>query len=233
MSGRAVLVTGGHSHPPELSQASLTAVLAAAGLQVDVSPDVEEAFRTLADGGPDLLVVNALRFTMGHPRYDEYRQEWAFSLSAPAREAVEGWVTAGGALLALHTALVSFDDWAGWGDLLGGSWDWDRSGHGPIGPVDVRVGASSSLGAGPASFTLTDECYVDLDVRDDVEMVATMSEDAGPVQPACWVRSHGAGRVATSALGHDLRSLDDPSHRALLAGLLAWLVPDLTEDDLP
>jgi hypothetical protein len=144
---------------------------------------------------------------------------------------MERWVASGGALLALHTALVSFDDWPGWGDLIGGAWDWDRSGHGPVGPVDVRCGGHDSLE--DAGFTVTDECYVDLDLRDDVVVAATMTQAGGPTQPACWVRRHGGGRVATSALGHDLRSLDDPEHRTLLSGLIAWLLANHPEDPSP
>jgi len=44
--------------------------------------------------------------------------------------AIESTITqdieGGGGLLALHTAVICFDDWAGWKALLGGQWRWGR-----------------------------------------------------------------------------------------------------------
>ena len=226
MSGSALVLTGGHSHPAELSGPALAAVLAEVGLTASFEEDIETALCSLAVTGPDLLVVNALRWTMGHPRYGEFREEWALSPSDEARDAVEAWVGDGGALLALHTALVCFDDWPGWGDLLGGSWDWDRSHHPDLGPVVVECSAEHSLTRGLGEFTVDDECYVDLDRRADLEVVATMTVPGEEPQPAAWLRTVGEGRVAASTLGHDLRSLDEPGHRALLGRLVGWLLDD-------
>lgn len=231
MTGTALVVTGGHSHPPDLSAPALTAVLAEAGLTAVFEQDIEAGLRSLISTDPELLVVNALRWTMAHPRYAEFREEWALSLSHEARDAVEAWVGDGGALLALHTALVCFDDWPGWGDLLGGSWDWDRSRHPDCGPVQVECSAEHSITAGVAPFTVEDECYVDLALRPGIEVVATMTVPGEDSQPAVWVRREGGGRVAVSTLGHDLRSLDEPGHRALLGRLVRWLLAGEGIDD--
>jgi type 1 glutamine amidotransferase len=209
-----------------MSAAALTAVLDGAGLDTVVVEDLESGLEGLADAAPDLVVVNALRWRMGHPRYDEFRDQWAFSLSDAGRASLTDWVGAGRPLLALHSALICFDDWPGWGDLIGGAWDWDRSHHPPVGPVDVSCRRGSPLTEGLDDFTVTDECYVDLRLGPDCDVVATMTAEGCDRQPACWVRHDAGGRVAASALGHDLRSLDDPAHRALLRRLIDWLLSD-------
>ncbi|MEL7210646.1 MAG: ThuA domain-containing protein, partial [Actinomycetota bacterium] len=226
---RALVVTGGHSHPSEDSVPSLEAVLGATGFDLQVSEDPEAAFVGLAAAPPDLLVVNALRFTMADERYAELRERWALSLGPEARDAVVGYVEGGGRLLGLHTALVSFDDWDGWGDLLGGSWDWGRSSHGPLGEVEVTVADTHPVLRGVRSFTVTDECYAHLALRAGNVELATMVQDGVETQPASWIRRAGSGRVAVSALGHDRRSLDHPEHRRLLVGLVEWLDAHATD----
>jgi hypothetical protein len=224
--GSALLLTGGHSHPPDLSVSALTALLDDTGLEAVVTEDLEAGLVGLAEAAPDLVVVNAGRWTMGHPRYDDYRDRWALSLSTAARDALTDWVAAGRPLLALHTALVCFDDWPEWGDLIGGAWDWEHSRHPPVGTVEVTYRPGSPLVDGLADFAVTDECYVDLSLRPGNEVVATMAAEGCDPQPACWVSRAAGRRVVTSTLGHDLRSLDHPAHRALLGRLIDWLLSD-------
>ncbi len=230
-AGTALILTGGHSHPPELSIPALTEVLAGHGFDPVVTvEDVESTLSGLRHAPPDLLVVNALRWTMRHPRYDDHRAQWATALSAQDRLALSGFVRGGGSLLAMHTALVCFDDWPAWSDLIGAAWDWDRSHHPPIGAVEVRFDGHP-VTDGIATFTVTDECYTDLRFRPGNQVVATVLASEGAAQPACWLREVGRGRVATSTLGHDLRSLDHPAHRALLARLLTWLTTTETDHE--
>lgn len=226
----ALLLTGGHSHPPELSMPTLSQVVTDAGLRPVVVTDLEASLAGLADSPHALLVVNALRFTMAHPRYEPFRNEWALSLSNSARDALADWVESGRPLLALHTALVSFDDWPEWGDLIGGRWDWERSSHPPLGTVEIQCDAEHPVTAGLGPFNVTDECYTDLDVRGGNTIVATAMA-GGDAQPACWLREVDGCRVAVSTLGHDLQSLDQPQHRRLLTRLIDWLLDSSSTDE--
>ncbi len=224
------MLTGGHSHPAELSANALAAVLTDAGLRPVVETDLEAALAGLDESDHSLMVFNALRFTMEHQRYDEFRSEWAFSLSSTGRSALTRWVRSGRPLLALHSALVSFDDWPEWGDLIGGRWDWARSHHPPLGEVEIRCDPDHPVTTGLGTFTLFDECYLDLAVGDDNTVVATAHVPGADPQPACWLRAVDESRVAVSAPGHDLRSLDRVEHRALLARLVTWLLDPPPEE---
>ena len=98
-----------------------------------------EALPPLLADGADLLVVNACRFRMLDERYtDEQRDEWATEATPMVRQAIREHLPAGRPLLGLHAASICFDDWPEWADLLGGAWQWEPSGHGPVAPLTLR-----------------------------------------------------------------------------------------------
>ena len=147
------------------------------------------------------------------------------SLSDEGRAAITEHIARGGALLALHTAVICFDDWAGWGDMLGARWVWGRSSHPPFGRVDVRpTQKPGTLAAGLEAFGLDDEVYQGLEIDADVTPFAEARarDAASGWQPAAWTREHGGGRVAVDLLGHDSASLEMPAHRELLRRAALW-----------
>src|SRR5688572_4897347 len=126
---RAVIIAGGVHHPMDASVPSLKARLADIGVESDAVEDVEEGCRMLASGRYDLLTFSAIRFRMAAPQYEQYRARWALEFSEAGREAIRGHLRRGGALFAVHTATIAFDDWPEWGEILGGRWVWGQSGH--------------------------------------------------------------------------------------------------------
>lgn len=207
-----LLLTGGRGHPAESSAASLKELFGDCDLDVDATEDTEAGLARLDPEHHVLLVVNALRFTMTDPRYDDVRTEHAFSLSAAGQNAISDWHRGGNPILSLHTGVICFDDWSGWAELLGGRWDWARSSHAPIGTFDVHTDDDT--------FKVFDECYQDLDVAADVDILAT----SGDGHPLVWLADHAAAPVAVDVLGHDARSLDHPGHRRLLTSLVLRLL---------
>jgi type 1 glutamine amidotransferase len=152
-----------------------------------------------------------------HERYAPHRARWSFALSAEGRAAIEGHLARGGALLGLHTASICFDDWPGWGGILGGAWRWGRSSHPPFGPVEVRLDARDHpLLAGLGDFELRDEVYGDLDLQPGLVPLAHARATGGGWHPVLWEREVGPGRVAYDALGHDVASLSHPVHRRIV-----------------
>ena len=222
---KAVLLTGGWAHPAEATIEPLVDLLGEAGYEVAITEAVEALPPLLGDTA-DLLVVNACRFRMLDERYtQEQRAEWATEVPPLVRDAVRSHVDAGRPLLGLHAAAICFDDWPEWADLLGGAWQWEASTHGPVAPFAVTVAADHPVTEGIGPFTIEDECYEHLVVADDAAPFLT-GEAGGRTHTLGWTRDADRARVAYCALGHDQRSLHDPTHRRLLRNILAWLAGD-------
>ena len=215
---RALIYNGGHGHPFAETTAALSDLLAARGAAVAVETDFQACVGRLE--AADLLVVNALRWTMTqHEKYAPFRAALAYRPPPGLMDRLVAWVAAGGRLMAMHTAVICFDTEPGWLDLLGGGWRWGVSHHPPLGPLRIqRVGER----AGGACFDLVDEAYHHLALAPDAVVRATCALDEGP-QPVAWTRAWGAGQVAVDTLGHDRRSLETPDHAQLIGDLLDGL----------
>ena len=227
---RNLIIAGGVHHPMEASVPSLTARLAEIGVESDAVEDVEEGCRLLAGGGYELLTFSAIRFRMDAPQYEQYRERWALAFSEVGRQSIRAHLQRGGALLAVHAASIAFDDWPGWGDILGGRWVWGQSGHPPFGTAEVQFlnGAASPLTAGLPDFQCEDEVYGSLWVAPDVTPLARArplkGADGGPGawMPVLWTRNWQGGRVVYDALGHDAASLKHPVHKRLMKRAALW-----------
>ena len=215
---RNLVIVGGITHPFAAAGAELAAMLAPRGIESECTEDVEAGLARVARGEFDLLTIYALRWSMTqHEKYAPHRARWSFALSAEGRAAIEGHLARGGALLGLHTASICFDDWPGWGRILGGAWRWGRSSHPPFGPVEVRLDARDHpLLAGLGDFELRDEVYGDLDPQPGLVPLAHARATGGGWHPVLWEREVGPGRVAYDALGHDVASLSHPVHRRIV-----------------
>lgn len=219
---RAIVYSDGYNHPFAESGAALCDLARDVGLAVTPVNSIGGA---LAELGPaDLLIVNALRWSMTqNEKYAPDRAQWAFALPDEDMRRIENHVAAGGALLAMHTATICWDNQPGWPQLLGGGWQWGVSHHPPIGPIRVTLTAEGrDLSAGPVDFEIVDEAYHHLSPAPDCIILAEVDTGEGP-QPVAWLRRHGAGRIGVDALGHDGRSLRAEGHAALVAAMLDWL----------
>jgi uncharacterized protein len=218
---RAVVLTGGPTHDFPATTGCLSTLLCEQGLTAEPYEDVDDGLRALP--GASLLVVNALRWTMRGPgtpeRYRERAAEEGVSPAADARAALAEHLAGGGGVLAMHTAVICFDDWPGWGATLGGAWRWGRSSHPPLGEMAVEVAAPAHpLVAGLADFVIVDERYSDLDRGPDPRTPLLVADG----QPMLWTREHGNGRVVYDALGHHPASYAVPEHREIVRRAIRW-----------
>lgn len=221
-----LLLSGGPTHTFEETSPIVAGHLAEEGVASTIVTDPDEAFARLADEPHawDLLTVNALRWRMEADRYAAQRASWAYELGPDQERALDAYVRGGGGVLALHTAVICFDAVPAWHRLTGASWDWDRSSHPPLGPVEVTItpaGAAHPVTAGLGDFTIHDEAYGFLDVEPDVVALATAPH--GDTQhPVVWARAIDRGRVVTDLLGHGAESMAHPDHAAILRAAARW-----------
>lgn len=226
---RALIVAGGATYAHDFTDAGATVaeMLRLHGVEVAaVVAHPDDVPQAIADTTPNVVVTHMLWWRMLADRYAPYRDEWAYSTSDALATALPAYVAGGGGLVALHTSTISFDDWSGWGDLLGGQWNWERSFHPPLGPVHVRIatGVDHEITRGAADFDTDDEVYAHLDLRPGVEPLAYGTHPDGSEHPVLWAWHHGAGRVAVLGLGHDRSALEHPSTRALVVRCADWAV---------
>lgn len=224
---RIRVITGGpdYAHDfvgPHGTGPALAAVLRGAGHEVDCTDDIESGF--LGCGEVDVVVINALRWRMLADQYQQWRNQWAFSPSPQARRNIVDFVEGGGGLVACHTAMICFDDWDQWGELLGGTWVWGTSSHPAPAPVHVTMTHTSHpVVAGLADMQLVDEVYGDVAMGHDITVLATARRYADDAdQPVVWTRFAGRGRVVVNGFGHDVASITTPSHQQLLQQAVAW-----------
>ena len=237
-----LIIVGDPFHPPETQAPSLTAILASVGIESDVEEDVEAGCRKLAGGKYDMLTFSAARWRMLHETSGPVNPEaipppshpdprWALSLSESGREAIRKHLRDGGALLAMHSAAIAFDDWPEWGDIVGARWVWGQSGHPALGPVEARFipASASPLVADLPPFECEDEAYGGMWIAPGVKSLAEVRAVAPGVSgpgstwtPALWTRQWQGGRVVYDALGHASPSLNHPVHRRLVARAALW-----------
>ena len=241
---RNLLLSGGYRHAHDFAATSQAHAenWSQVGIDSVITDDIDSALTDLTTDAYDLVTVNALRWTMRADRYTADRPHFAFSLSTTARAALTDFVHSGGGLVALHTASICFDDWSGWGDLVGATWNWTVSSHPPVGEFHVEVATDTHpITADIGDFVVTDEVYRDLDHHGDRVVLAVAGDRAdgaggapdngGPdndggaeaeVQALMWVRSVGDGRVFHDALGHGPTSVRQPNHATLLQRGARW-----------
>lgn len=211
-------------HPPAPMEGALTELLAARATSLSVVTDptaASDAIDAAMAGSCDLLVVSACWFSMTQDRYSD--QQRAVNAVGPARQprrAIEDAWRGGCPVLALHTGIISFDDWAAWPMILGGRWNWETSWHPPPGPLHVVPEPGATVAVEP--FSVVDEEYQGLEVLPSSRVVAR-SENGHPL---LWTSQQAGGRAAVSLLGHDSGSLREPRHQAALHGLIDWLTED-------
>jgi type 1 glutamine amidotransferase len=216
---------GGIFHDFDSMAQALVDVMAQAGIACELSDDLDHCAQRLERGGIDLFTVYALRWRMlNGDKYAPYRRQWALEVSPQARQSIERHVSDGGGLLALHTAVICFDDWPAWGRMLGGAWVWGQSHHPARQRVEVQLLAGNHpVTSGLPDFSLVDELYQALAFEPGAQVLAsgrTLGDERR--HPVAWAHQFGAGRVLCDTLGHDADALRQPAHAELLQRAAHW-----------
>ena len=153
------------------------------------------------------------------------------TLTDAQREGLLGFVADGGGYLGVHSAsdLTSVGDGDGGLDhrdepfpelreLVGGHF----TGHPEQSAFGVEVVDDHPVTEGVDGFDVFDEPY-EVEVDDDVRVLARMDHPDLPDHPVVWVKAYGDGRVCYASLGHTEEAFDHESYRRLLRNAVAWV----------
>lgn len=223
---RNCILTGGHTHSFPLAAPALAQLLEGHGIASKIDFDIDAGLDAVDRECPDLLTVYALRWTMATgDKYAKDRAQWSYALPARGRSVIESHLARGGGLLALHTAIICFDDWPEWSRILGGAWRWGHSSHPSVGNVEVTPSSPDDpLLRGLPPFELTDEVYTDLAFEAPIQPILRARAGSGEWQPVVWKHSWGKGRVVVDTLGHDASAFTHSVHRRIVARAALWAI---------
>ena len=134
------------------------------------------------------------------------------------------FVSAGTALLALHSAVNAFGDSEHWPRLIGGRWVEGKSAHPPIGEAVFDIVGSHPIVSGMGPIHAFDEQYRGLEMALSSEPLL-VTRQASEVHPVAWVAEPtGRGRSVYDGMGHDTRSYDSSERITLLRREISWLL---------
>jgi hypothetical protein len=220
----SLIITGGWAHDFDGSVPALVELLRGINFDVDVAWDVADSGTLMQQKNYELIVAYACWFQMKDDRYsDEQRSVWARSTSSEWKAALQKQQAGGAGLLALHTSVICFDDAPDWAQWVGGSWAWGVSNHPQPSDVQVVCVATHPIVDGVKPFVVHDEQYMQVD-RNGETTVLTETIGIDGNHASMWVRGERGARSVYSALGHDQRSLVQPTHQQLLRRAALWAI---------
>ncbi len=135
-------------------------------------------------------------------------------------------------VVVLHHAVVSFQDWPEYEQIIGGRYPKPPAGqpqvtdvvgylHDQEVPVTI-VAKDHPITAGLKDFTIHDEIYWGFRVGKDITpLLSTTNEKSG--KPLAWTRQQGRSRLVYLQLGHDHQAWDNPNYPVLVARSIRWV----------
>jgi type 1 glutamine amidotransferase len=148
----------------------------------------------------------------------------------------------GKGFIGVHSATITFTDWAEYGEMIGGYFDEHPWGTFDA-PILVEDPAFPGMKQWPSSFVLKDEIYQIRNFsRDKVRVL--MRLDASKLDLAnsrvhradrdfavTWAKMYGKGRVYYSTLGHPDQNWDRPEMQTMYVEAIKWAM-GLTDGDV-
>jgi type 1 glutamine amidotransferase len=234
---------GAHDHSSRVNaRAAMTAIAQASGGQFTVTLRTDPSgLDAAALAQYDALVF----FTCGELPPD-----------APLRAALFDYVAAGKGFVGFHSATASFNSWPEWGPFIGAHFVNHGSDNVP-GTVRIEDPNHVAMQGFSNPFSWTDEFYLFRGPEHDTvtsftrrDLHVLMNLDPATPTPArptaqpefpqldatdlplAWTRTHGAGRVFYSALGHRPEVWDHAQFRAHALAAIRWALFDGDADGL-
>ncbi len=151
------------------------------------------------------------------------------------REHFETFLRRGGGVVVLHDGVVSDDQHVWCKEVIGGAWIWKRNAPDKAGTTwhEGEVGvyvvdADHPITRGLSNFDWKDEVYNQMDMADDVRVLAQSFVDVFNIWPQMWTyeKTRPGGerpyRAFVSLPGHEYDVFNTPHYRAVLLRGIAW-----------
>ncbi len=210
MNQRIVFHVGGPSMHPTDAQAGL--IRKWLGKEYDCTIcEGGMAFERLADC--DLLVLMGLYWTKSHIAYRPLTEE--------QRRAFGAYAAAGRPILVHHAAIISYDDWPRFAELVGFQWVWRKTNHAPYADFKVTVVPTGHpIVAGVADYQIRDELYYDVQIAKGWNVtVHAEAEWQGRKHPLILT----APRRVYLANGHNMEAFECPALKQIWINAVRWL----------
>jgi type 1 glutamine amidotransferase len=133
-----------------------------------------------------------------------------------ALAALDGYVSAGGGLLGVHSATASFKEQTHYFEILGGRF----IGHGAVEDFEVRR-TREDIFSGLDRFVVKDELYLH-ELQPGIEIHFT-AKHAGQDVPVVWTYHYGQGRVCYAVPGHTTATMRNKAYQQVLQRGLVWV----------
>ncbi|HYW79076.1 MAG TPA: ThuA domain-containing protein [Thermoguttaceae bacterium] len=137
------------------------------------------------------------------------------------KEAIERIVEQGQGVVVLHHALLAWEEWEFWNQLIG----FDDRNFAWKDGLQLKISVADKthpITTGMSDFETVDEGYVLHGKYDGKGSVLLTTEHENAMPEVAWAREEGDCRVFCLALGHDDKAWTNPGFREVLARGIAW-----------
>jgi type 1 glutamine amidotransferase len=141
------------------------------------------------------------------------------------RAAIERIVAQGQGVVVLHHALLAWEQWEFWNQLIG----FDNRNFSYKEGLQLQVEIADNQHAitdGVDDFDIVDEGYVLKGEYDGEGAVLLTVDHENSMDQVAWAREYQASRVFCIALGHDDQSWSTPGFRQILQRGITWVAGD-------
>jgi type 1 glutamine amidotransferase len=204
---RVLVVTGGHEFEPEFH-----GMFEGGWCEVTRAGSNEEAFAVSLAGKYDVVVL-----------YDMNQE-----LSDSGKANLKAWLGAGGGVVVLHHALVSYNGWEWWRvEVTGASYREQESPGMPASTykhdteMKFSILKAHPVTAGLESWSMLDETYGGMWYGAGLDVLIESDSHQGPA-PAVWLGPWGESRVVCIQPGHGREAFENEHYRRLLRQAVIW-----------